>query len=145
MGQQPERAAPWLHLPAQKRGSGWERLFDPSSAPSVKPVLCCVQVTQLVGFLIEQQEELLGEQVAGLASERDEETPAPQAELETAEVSEVHERCDNKSLPSQKVGLLPLQGQAWSSSSLQLCKVEQGCCRLAILLCVVIPQLAQLS
>ncbi|XP_061205420.1 uncharacterized protein LOC133210234 isoform X5 [Neopsephotus bourkii] len=86
MGQQPGRAAPRLHLPAQKHGSGWERLLEPSSAPSVKPVLCCVQMTQLIKLLTDQQEELLGEQVAGVPSERDEETPAPQAELETAGV-----------------------------------------------------------
>ncbi|XP_061301182.1 T-cell activation Rho GTPase-activating protein-like [Pezoporus flaviventris] len=42
--------------------------------------------TQLVEFLIDQQEELIGEQVAGLASKGDQETPALQAELETAEV-----------------------------------------------------------
>ncbi|XP_062477325.1 T-cell activation Rho GTPase-activating protein-like [Pezoporus occidentalis] len=44
------------------------------------------KVTQLVGLLINQQEELLGQHVPGLASEGDEGTPAPQAELETAEV-----------------------------------------------------------
>ncbi|XP_061211640.1 uncharacterized protein LOC133213446 isoform X1 [Neopsephotus bourkii] len=88
-GQQPGRAAPRLHLPAQKHRSGWERLFEPSSAPSVKPVVCCVQVTQLMEFLIDHHEELLGEEVAGLAREGDEETPAPKAELETAEVPPV--------------------------------------------------------
>ncbi|XP_061328604.1 uncharacterized protein LOC133279189 isoform X2 [Pezoporus flaviventris] len=44
------------------------------------------KVTQLVEFLIDHHEELLGEQVAGLAREEDEEAPAAQAELETAEV-----------------------------------------------------------
>lgn len=126
VGQQLGRAAPQLHFPAQKHRSGWERLFEPSSAPSVKPVVCCVQVTQLVEFLIDHQEELLGEQVARLASEGDEEPPAPQAEPETAEVSEVHNQRDNKSLPPQKVWLL-LQGQAQPSTSLQLCQsAEQG-------------------
>ncbi|XP_061211646.1 T-cell activation Rho GTPase-activating protein-like [Neopsephotus bourkii] len=47
------------------------------------------KVTQLVEFLIDHHEELLGEEVAGLAREGDEETPAPEAELETAEVSPV--------------------------------------------------------
>ncbi|KAM9020307.1 rho GTPase-activating protein 20-like [Ara ararauna] len=47
------------------------------------------KVTQLIEFLINHHEELLGEQVAGLAREGDEETPAPQAELETAEVPPV--------------------------------------------------------
>ncbi|XP_061328603.1 T-cell activation Rho GTPase-activating protein-like isoform X1 [Pezoporus flaviventris] len=105
------------------------------------------KVTQLVEFLIDHHEELLGEQVAGLAREEDEEAPAAQAELETAEVSEVHEQHDSKSLPNQKVGLLPPQEQAWSSTSLQLCQsAEQGRCRLAIPLCEVIPpQVAHLS
>ncbi|XP_061211644.1 T-cell activation Rho GTPase-activating protein-like [Neopsephotus bourkii] len=40
------------------------------------------KVTQVVEFLIDHYEELFGEQVAGLASEGDEETLAPQAELE---------------------------------------------------------------
>ncbi|XP_033930526.1 T-cell activation Rho GTPase-activating protein-like, partial [Melopsittacus undulatus] len=44
------------------------------------------KVTQLVEFLIHHHEELFGEQVARLASKGDEETPVPQAELETAEV-----------------------------------------------------------
>ncbi|KQL59215.1 T-cell activation Rho GTPase-activating protein-like protein [Amazona aestiva] len=56
------------------------------------------KVTQLLEFVIDHQEELLGEQEARLAREGDEETPAPQAEA-----SEVHKQCDNKSLPSQKV------------------------------------------
>ncbi|KAM9020241.1 T-cell activation Rho GTPase-activating protein-like [Ara ararauna] len=43
------------------------------------------KVTQLIEFLIYHHEELLGEQTAGLASAGDEETPSPQAELETAE------------------------------------------------------------
>ncbi|XP_033916027.1 rho GTPase-activating protein 20-like [Melopsittacus undulatus] len=47
------------------------------------------KVTQLVQFLIEQQEELLGEEVSGLASGGDEEAPAPPAEAETAEVPPV--------------------------------------------------------
>ncbi|KAM9566927.1 uncharacterized protein ACIB01_004766 [Guaruba guarouba] len=89
MGQLPGKAAPRLHLPSQKCWSGWERLFEPSSAPSLKPVVCCVQVTQLVEFLIYHHEELLGEQTAGLASAGDDETPSPQAELETAEVPPV--------------------------------------------------------
>ncbi|XP_033930525.1 T-cell activation Rho GTPase-activating protein-like [Melopsittacus undulatus] len=44
------------------------------------------KVTQLVEFLINHHEELFGEQVARVANEGAEETPAPQAELETAEV-----------------------------------------------------------
>ncbi|XP_030347848.1 T-cell activation Rho GTPase-activating protein-like isoform X2 [Strigops habroptila] len=55
------------------------------------------KVTQLLEFLIDQYEELLidqhkellGEEVAGLASEGEEEPPAPQAEPETAEVPPV--------------------------------------------------------
>ncbi|XP_061211641.1 rho GTPase-activating protein 20-like isoform X2 [Neopsephotus bourkii] len=47
------------------------------------------KVTQLMEFLIDHHEELLGEEVAGLAREGDEETPAPKAELETAEVPPV--------------------------------------------------------
>ncbi|KQL61098.1 hypothetical protein AAES_01935 [Amazona aestiva] len=126
MGQQTGRAAPRLHLPAQKHGSGWERLFEPVPATSVKPVVCCVQVTQLVEFLIDHQEELLGEGVAGLASEGNQEPPALQMAPETAQVCEVHKQYDNKSHPPQKVGLL-LQGQARSSTSLQLCQsAEQG-------------------
>lgn len=109
--QQPARAAPRLRLPAQNRGSGRERLFEPFSVPALKAALCCAQVTQLVQFLIEQQEELLGEEVSGLASGGDEEAPAPPAEAETAEVCEVHKEYGYKSLPPQKLGLLP-QGQA---------------------------------
>ncbi|KAM9561999.1 T-cell activation Rho GTPase-activating protein-like [Guaruba guarouba] len=45
--------------------------------------------TQLVEFLIDHQEELLGEQAAGLASEGSQEPPTPQAELGTAEVPPV--------------------------------------------------------
>ncbi|XP_057263196.1 T-cell activation Rho GTPase-activating protein-like [Pezoporus wallicus] len=101
-------------------------LSPPQEVPLDVLALETGKVTKLVEFLIDHHEELLGEQVAGLASKGDEETPAPQAELETAEVSEVHKQCDNKSLPSQKVGLL-LQGQARSSISLQLCQsAEQG-------------------
>lgn len=126
VGQQLGRAAPRLHLPAQKRGSGWERLFEPVPDTSVKPAVCCVQVTQLVEFLIDHHEELLGEEVAGLASHGDEEPPAPQMAPETAEVCEVHKQRDNKSLLPQKVGLLP-RGQARSSPSLQLCQsAKQG-------------------
>lgn len=99
VGQQPARAAPLLHLHAQKHGSAWERLFEPLTDPLLKAVLCCVQVTQLVQFLVEHQQELLGEEVAGLASQGDEEPPAPPAEPETAEVCEVHTEHDNKSLP----------------------------------------------
>ncbi|XP_061301202.1 uncharacterized protein LOC133265055 isoform X2 [Pezoporus flaviventris] len=47
------------------------------------------KVTKLIKFLIEHHQELLGEQVARLASKGDEETPAAQAELETAEVPPV--------------------------------------------------------
>ena len=120
------KAAPQLHHPAQKCGSGWERLFEPIPATLVKPVVCCVQVMQLVEFLIQHHEEFLGEEAAGLASEGNEEPPAPQMAPETAEVREVHKQRDNKSLPPQKVELPP-QGQAWSSTSLQLCQsAEQG-------------------
>ena len=82
---------------------------------------CCVQVTRLVEFLIEHHGELFEEEVAGLAGASAEELPAPGAEAETAEVCQGHKQRDNKSLPPQKVGLLP-QGHARSSTSLQLCK-----------------------
>lgn len=89
-------------------------------------MVCCVQVTQLVAFLIEHQGELFEEEVAGLAGASGEESPARQAEEETAEVCRGHKVRDNKSLPPQKVGLLPPppppQAQARSSSSLPLCK-----------------------
>ena len=80
-------------------------------------MVCCVQVARLVEFLIENHRELFEEEVAGLA----EAPPAPGAEAETSEVCQGHKQRDNKSLPAQKVGLLP-QGQARSSTSLQLCK-----------------------
>ncbi|KQL61119.1 hypothetical protein AAES_170525 [Amazona aestiva] len=61
------------------------------------------KVTQLIEFLIHRQEELLGEQVAGLANVGSQDPPAAQAELETA------------------------VGQARSSISLQLFQsAEQG-------------------
>ena len=89
-------------------------------------MVCCVQVTRLVEFLIEHRGELFEEEVAGLAGAWAEESPmipkdtAPGAEAETAEVCQGHQERDNKSLPPQKVGLVP-QGRARSSTSLQLC------------------------
>jgi len=80
-------------------------------------MVCCVQVTRLVEFLIEHHGELFEEEVAGLA----EEASAPGAEAQTSEVCQGHKQRDNKSLPPQKVGLLS-QGQARSSTSLELCK-----------------------
>ncbi|XP_062480560.1 T-cell activation Rho GTPase-activating protein-like isoform X2 [Pezoporus occidentalis] len=59
--------------------------------------------TQLVEFLIDQQVERIGEQVAGLASKGDQETPAPQAELETAEVPPIApEREQQRSLSGER-------------------------------------------
>ena len=68
-------------------------------------------------FLIENHRELFEEEVAGLS----EASPTPAAEAETSEVCQGHKEHDNKIFPAQKVGLLP-QGQARSSTSLQLCK-----------------------
>ncbi|XP_062480590.1 T-cell activation Rho GTPase-activating protein-like [Pezoporus occidentalis] len=61
-------------------------LSPPQELPLDVLALETGKVTKLVEFLIDHHEELLGEQVAGLASKGVEETPAPQAELETAEV-----------------------------------------------------------
>ncbi|XP_061233930.1 T-cell activation Rho GTPase-activating protein-like isoform X2 [Neopsephotus bourkii] len=61
-------------------------LSPPQELPLDVLALETGKVMQLVEFLIDHHEELLGEHVAGLAREEDEETPAPQAELETAEV-----------------------------------------------------------
>ena len=67
-------------------------------------MVCCVQVTRLVEFLIEHRGELFEEEVAGLAGARAEESPmipkdtAPGAEAETAEVCQGHQERDNKSL-----------------------------------------------
>ena len=83
-------------------------------------MVCCVQVTRLVELLIEHRGELFEEEVAGLASTLGEESPAPRLEAEAAEVCQGHQERDNKSLPPQKVGLVP-QGRARSSTSLQLC------------------------
>ena len=90
--------------------------------PGCKPVVCCVQVTQLVEFLIDHHEELFGEEVAGLAGTSPEESPAP-----AAEVCRGHKQRDNQSLPPQNGGLLPPQGQPRSSTNLWLCKsAEEG-------------------
>ncbi|XP_071624120.1 T-cell activation Rho GTPase-activating protein-like, partial [Heliangelus exortis] len=67
------------------------------------------KVIHLVEFLIDHHRELFEEEAA-----------APEAEGETSEVCEVHKQHDRKSLHPQQVGLLP-QGQARTSSSLQLC------------------------
>ncbi|KAK4831853.1 hypothetical protein QYF61_019682 [Mycteria americana] len=75
------RAAPQLQLSAHK----W------------KAMVCCVQVTRLVEFLIEHHGELFEEEVAGLAGASAEELPAPGAEAETAEVCQGHKQRDNKS------------------------------------------------
>ena len=70
-------------------------------------MVCCVQVTRLVEFLIEHRGELFEEEVAGLASTLGEESPAPRLEAEAAEVCQGHQERDNKSLRPQKAGLLP--------------------------------------
>ena len=65
-------------------------------------MLCCVQVTQLVEFLIEQHGELFEEEVAGLAAAPAEESPAPGAEAETTEVRQGRKQRHNQSLPLRR-------------------------------------------
>lgn len=76
-------------------------------------MVCCVQVTRLVEFLIEhhgelfeeeeqEEEEQEEEEAAGLAGASAEESPAPGAEAGTAEVCQVQKQCDNKSLPLRR-------------------------------------------
>ncbi|KAM4683503.1 LOW QUALITY PROTEIN: cytoplasmic tyrosine-protein kinase BMX [Amazona ochrocephala] len=55
------------------------------SPPEIEVDVATRMVTQLMQFLIEHQEELLGEEVAWLASKRDGEPSAPQMAPETAE------------------------------------------------------------
>lgn len=69
-------------------------------------MVCCVQVTQLVEFLIDHREELFEQEVAGMLVE---ELPALSLEEETSEVCKGHKLHDNKSLLPQKLGQL-LQG-----------------------------------
>ncbi|XP_061301181.1 T-cell activation Rho GTPase-activating protein-like [Pezoporus flaviventris] len=78
-------------------------LSPPQEVPLDVLALETGKVTKLVEFLIDHHEELLGEQVAGLASKGDEETPAPQAELETAEVPPIApEREQQRSFSGEK-------------------------------------------
>lgn len=84
-------------------------------------MVCCVQVMRLVAFLIDHRREPFEVEVPRLGEASAKESPAPGAEAEAAEVRQGHKQCDNRSLSPQKVGLL-LQGQARSSTSLQLCK-----------------------
>ena len=65
-------------------------------------MVCCVQVTQLVEFLIEHHEELFGEEVAGLAGTSDESPLAPGLAAAAAEVCQGHKQLDDQSLPPQK-------------------------------------------
>lgn len=53
-------------------------------------MVCCVEVMQLAHFLIESYEEHFEEEVAGLVGAPAEESPALEAEAETAEVCQVH-------------------------------------------------------
>lgn len=99
-------------------------------------MVCCVQVTQLVEFLIDHREELFEQEVAGMLVE---ELPALSLEEETSEVCKGHKLHDNKSLLPQKLGQL-LQGRARPSTNLQLCKrAEEGQGRMAIALSAVMP------
>ncbi|XP_055649292.1 olfactory receptor 14C36-like [Falco peregrinus] len=68
-------------------------------------VVACVQVTQLVEFLIEHHEELFGEDVAGLANTSAEELPASGQKQKP--LCEVHKQRADKGLHLMKVALLP--------------------------------------
>ncbi|XP_061301205.1 T-cell activation Rho GTPase-activating protein-like isoform X2 [Pezoporus flaviventris] len=79
-------------------------LSPPQELPLDVLALETGKVTELFEFLIEHHEELLGEQVAGLASKGDEETPAAQAELETAEVPPVAPESEQQTRFSREKG-----------------------------------------
>ncbi|XP_030333432.1 T-cell activation Rho GTPase-activating protein-like [Strigops habroptila] len=97
------------------------------SPPQELPLDVLVQemgkVTQLVEFLIDHHEELLGEEVAGLASKGDEEPPAPQMAPETAEVPPValesnHQNSSSGERRCPFTAWIPrMSSAAWASSS----------------------------
>ncbi|KAK4829065.1 hypothetical protein QYF61_002009 [Mycteria americana] len=69
-------------------------VYQPATAFQAHPSFA-VQVKGLVQFLIENSEELFGEEMAGLSSTPDKELPAPVVEAETAEACQVHKLCGN--------------------------------------------------
>lgn len=96
-------------------------------------MVCCVQVTGLVEFLIENQGELFGEEVAGPAGASAAESPAPGLEAEPSEVCQVQKQWDSKSLPQSGGGAAAVgtskvthQPAALQKGRVRLMQVGQG-------------------